>query len=163
MTMLPPVPSSEPFSTFIESEGEASQGRRSRIKRSWTDPFCLLLHFSRHGVATPYIKGTPVPESFVKDMYLVPLRSDDSLDFLDLIPNSVLPRVRTQNMLLGVYVIQRTCNELFPPEVLKDRLASPSRLANTDSDSAPRMEPCLLITNAASFHQPGRITGGSRH
>lgn len=108
--------------------------------------FRLLFHISRHGVATPYAKGTPLPEGSVKDMYLVPLRPDDSLDFLDLMPNSVLPRARTQNILLGVYVIERTCKELFPPEVLKARLASPPKLANTGSDSAP-------MNGAVSSHQ----------
>lgn len=70
-------------------------------------------------------------------MYLIPLRPDESLDFLDLMPNSVLPRVRTHNMLLGVYVIERTSKELFPPEVLKTRSTTPPMPPAADSDSGP--------------------------
>lgn len=92
---------------------------------------------SRHGVSSPYPKGTPLPEGAIKDMYLVPLRPDESLDFLDLMPNNVLPRVRTQNILLGAYVIERTSKDLFPPHVLKARTPSPPIPLAGDSDSAP--------------------------
>ncbi|GHJ87750.1 hypothetical protein NliqN6_4152 [Naganishia liquefaciens] len=118
---------------IIVSFSASNQDAASRAK------FEALFNFhrerNRHGVASPYAKGTALPQGSVKDMYLVPVRPDDSLDFLDLMPNSFLPRVRTQNMLLGVYVIERTCKELFPPEVLMTRISSSPRPVITGADS----------------------------
>lgn len=64
-------------------------------------------------------------------MFLVPLKPDESFEFLDFIPESVLPKVRTENYLLGVFVIAKTGNVLFPPEVLESRLLLESGLPPT--------------------------------
>ncbi|KAJ9121707.1 hypothetical protein QFC22_002327 [Naganishia vaughanmartiniae] len=86
----------------------------------------------RHGRATPWKGVESLPAGAPKEMYLVPLKPDETFDFLDLIPESVLPKVRTENFLLGVFLIAKTGNLLFPPEVLENQLpaTTPSRQKN---------------------------------
>jgi hypothetical protein len=69
-------------------------------------------------------------------MYLVPVKPDESFDFLDLMHTSSLPRVRTENMLLGIYLLDSTDNEIFPPHVLQNRISSPTAPAAAASGTA---------------------------
>lgn len=74
-------------------------------------------------------------------MYLVPVRPDESYDFLDLMHTSSLPRARTENMLLGIYLLDSTDEGIFPAHVLRNRIPSPPA-------PTPR-------SGSASGHTPG--------
>ncbi|KAJ9107951.1 hypothetical protein QFC19_002694 [Naganishia cerealis] len=117
----------------------------------------------RHGRIMPWSGIEPVPPGASKEMYLVPLKPDETFDFLDLMPESVLPKTRRENFLLGIFLIAKTGNHLFPPEVLQNHgsilpVTTSSVEGNADTNgnpasSRPSVTPSSVNVDASQTQQ----------
>ncbi|KAJ9102473.1 hypothetical protein QFC21_002873 [Naganishia friedmannii] len=121
----------------------------------------------RHGRVTPWNGVETLPAGAPKEMYLVPLKPDESFDFLDFMPESVLPKVRTENFLLGVFLIAKTGNLLFPPEVLGNQLpvtassGADDVVTGTDGHAPSRQGSASAVANAEG-DQPHQSNGTNK-
>jgi hypothetical protein len=73
----------------------------------------------RHGVSTPY---SHPPPGAPKEVYIVPLSPGDNYEFLDLMDRYLLPEERTMDVLLGVFIIPKSREEVTMPPTASSAL-----------------------------------------
>ncbi|KAJ6493533.1 hypothetical protein C8R47DRAFT_409491 [Mycena vitilis] len=73
----------------------------------------FLIAKGRHGLVFPW-GSRPKEHNPGKELYIIPLLSSDSLpDYMELLDNLHLPKIRTSNYLVGVWVLNK--GKLAPP------------------------------------------------
>ncbi|KAF7370600.1 Transcription elongation regulator [Mycena sanguinolenta] len=104
----------------------------------------FLIAKGRHGLVFPW-GSRPKEYHPGKELYIIPLLSSDSLpDYMELLDNLTLPKIRNTNYLVGIWVLNK--GKLAPPP--------PPPPAITPVPPPPAPNPAVMPQPPPQFHMP---------
>jgi len=107
----------------------------------------------RHALVFPWA-GLPPDQAVGKDLYLVPFTPNDPTpEFIELLDEVHLPKARTGNMLLGIFVLQKGRLSTTPPQPT----TAPPPLLGVDEPTQPSLNAVNPVPSLEDL-LPGGLT-----